>query len=158
MFTLCVFSCLCVGVSGCVVLVHDCAPFQPQRSPPCRRTVYLDHAGATLYSAQQVRQHADFLCAGMLGNPHSQSRVCKRTQQLVEETRHRVSSFLVGTECSSEYRLIFTSGATAALKLVGECFAWTPFSRFMHLQMLHNSALGIREFCAHPQFSPPPPW
>lgn len=45
-----------------------------------------------------------------------------------------------------EYKCIFTSGATAALKLVGETFPWSSQSTFMYTMENHNSVLGIREY------------
>jgi len=45
-----------------------------------------------------------------------------------------------------EYKCIFTSGATAALKLVGEAFPWNCSSSFMYTMENHNSVLGIREY------------
>jgi hypothetical protein len=45
-----------------------------------------------------------------------------------------------------DYKCIFTSGATAALKLVGECFPWSRDSCYMYTMENHNSVLGIREY------------
>jgi len=45
-----------------------------------------------------------------------------------------------------EYKCIFTSGATAALKLVGECFPWSRESYYVYTMENHNSVLGIREY------------
>lgn len=45
-----------------------------------------------------------------------------------------------------EYKCIFTSGATAALKLVGEAFPWSRESCFVYTMENHNSVLGIREY------------
>lgn len=42
--------------------------------------------------------------------------------------------------------MVFTSGATAALKTVGEQFPWRPGGTFVHARASHNSALGIREY------------
>jgi hypothetical protein len=45
-----------------------------------------------------------------------------------------------------EYKCIFTSGATAALKLVGETFPWSTNSIYSYTMENHNSVLGIREY------------
>ncbi|AAG10824.1 Similar to molybdopterin cofactor sulfurase [Arabidopsis thaliana] len=45
-----------------------------------------------------------------------------------------------------DYSCLFTSGATAALKLVGETFPWTQDSNFLYTMENHNSVLGIREY------------
>lgn len=47
----------------------------------------------------------------------------------------------------SEYSVIFTSGATAALHLLSETFPWSKGSRLTYLEQSHNSVLGIRELC-----------
>jgi hypothetical protein len=52
-----------------------------------------------------------------------------------------------------EYKCIFTSGATAALKLVGECFPWSRESCYMYTMENHNSVLGIREYPTTKRFS-----
>ncbi|RYR33414.1 hypothetical protein Ahy_A10g047999 isoform B [Arachis hypogaea] len=44
-----------------------------------------------------------------------------------------------------DYKCIFTFGATAALKLVGEAFPWSCDSTFMYTMENHNSVLGIRD-------------
>lgn len=50
---------------------------------------------------------------------------------------------------SEEYEVVFTSGATASLHLVGETFPWTKNSNFYYLRENHNSVLGIREIALH---------
>lgn len=47
---------------------------------------------------------------------------------------------------AKEYKCIFTSGATAALKMIGEAFPWTSQSCFMYTMENHNSVVGIREY------------
>ena len=100
--------------------------------------VYLDHAGATLYSASQVRHMHDLLCAGVHGNPHSSD------DGHIDAVRARVLRHFGTTP--EDYSVVFTSGATAALKLVGECFQWSPRGAMCHLVDNHTSALGIRHY------------
>ena len=45
--------------------------------------------------------------------------------------------------------MVFTSGATASLHLIGETFPWTKKSNFYYLRENHNSVLGIREIALH---------
>lgn len=45
-----------------------------------------------------------------------------------------------------EWKVVFTSGATASLKLVGEQFPWSPEGVFVHARDSHNSVLGVREY------------
>lgn len=46
----------------------------------------------------------------------------------------------------SGWSCVFTSGATAALKAVGEQFPWCRGGAFVHARASHNSVLGIREY------------
>ena len=105
---------------------------------------YLDHAGATLQGEGQVRAAMLESCSDVFANPHSQSAASIRTRRAMEEARALVLAH-VGAD-PAKYRVIFTSGATAALKLLGECFPWGPGSEFCHTLDNHNSALGIREY------------
>lgn len=45
-----------------------------------------------------------------------------------------------------EYLCVFTSGATSALKLVGETLPWSAESEYWYTLENHNSVLGIREY------------
>ncbi|KAK2972002.1 hypothetical protein RJ640_005022 [Escallonia rubra] len=116
-------------------------------------TVYLDHAGATLYSELQMEAIFKDLTANVYGNPRilatinecdSQSDSSSATCNIVEEARQQVLNFCNASP--EEYKCIFTSGATAALKLVGEAFPWSSQSSFMYTMENHNSVLGIREY------------
>jgi molybdenum cofactor sulfurtransferase len=46
----------------------------------------------------------------------------------------------------SDYDVVFTSGSTSALKLVAECFPWSPTSSLVYPYNSHTSVLGMREF------------
>ncbi|KAL0306127.1 UNVERIFIED_CONTAM: Molybdenum cofactor sulfurase [Sesamum radiatum] len=106
--------------------------------------VYLDHAGATLYSESQMEDVFKDLNSTLYGNPHSQSNCSLTTGDIVGEARRQTLSFFNASP--GEYKCIFTSGATAALKLVGETFPWSSQSTFMYTMENHNSVLGIREY------------
>ncbi|XP_059661845.1 molybdenum cofactor sulfurase isoform X2 [Cornus florida] len=105
--------------------------------------VYLDHAGATLYSELQMEAIFKDLTSNVYGNPHSQSDSSLATSEIVREARQQVLNFCNASP--KDYKCIFTSGATAALKLVGEAFPWSNQSCFMYSMENHNSVLGIRE-------------
>lgn len=107
-------------------------------------TVYLDHAGATLYSETQMEAVFKDLNATVYGNPHSQSSCSLASEDIVGKARQQVLNFFNASP--REYSCIFTSGATAALKLVGETFPWSSNSSFMYSVENHNSVLGIREY------------
>lgn len=107
----------------------------------------------------------------MYGNPHSHNP----SSQLSTNTTNYVREMILehfGT-CLSSYDVIFTSGCTAALKMVGEMFPWTSrsdtqeqvlyinhdtstnevpvdssASLFCYLDDNHTSVVGIREIAA----------
>ncbi|ETW08603.1 hypothetical protein H310_01147 [Aphanomyces invadans] len=107
--------------------------------------VYLDHAGATIYGSHQVEQHATLLKQNLFGNPHSSSAVSsQRTTEEIDSARRDVAAFFHAS--LEEYDVVFTSGATAGLKLVGESFPFTRQSSFAYSVNAHNSVLGIRSF------------
>ncbi|XP_078166867.1 molybdenum cofactor sulfurase (LOS5) (ABA3) isoform X1 [Carex rostrata] len=106
--------------------------------------VYLDHAGATLYSEKQMEEVTKDLLSNVYGNPHSQNDSSLATSDLISEARQQVLRYFKASP--KEYKCIFTSGATGALKLVGEFFPWSKESHFMYTLENHNSVLGIREY------------
>ncbi|GLU17991.1 hypothetical protein SLE2022_343150 [Rubroshorea leprosula] len=107
-------------------------------------TVYLDHAGATLYSELQMEAIFKDLTGYVYGNPHSQSESSSATSDIIREARQQVLDYCNASP--KDYKCIFTSGATAALKLVGENFPWSCQSSYMYTMENHNSVLGIREY------------
>ncbi|PWA45494.1 molybdenum cofactor sulfurase [Artemisia annua] len=107
-------------------------------------SVYLDHGGATLYSELQMDAIFKDLTSNVYANPHSQSSSSLATSDIVEDARLQVLN--ICNASPKEYKCIFTSGATAALKLVGEAFPWSSQSTFMYTIENHNSVLGIREY------------
>ena len=86
--------------------------------PHVEGLTYLDHAASTLYSKSQVDAVSRELTSTLVANPHSGGR----SSELVAETRSSVLGFLGAS--SDEYTLVFTAGATASLRLVGECWPW----------------------------------
>ncbi|KAJ0975831.1 hypothetical protein J5N97_017796 [Dioscorea zingiberensis] len=105
---------------------------------------YLDHAGAALYSESQIEAVAKDLTSNVLGNPHSQSDCSMATSDMITAARQQVLDYFNASP--KDYTCIFTSGATAALKLVGEGFPWNRESCYMYTMENHNSVLGIREY------------
>lgn len=123
------------------------ALYHPQHNP--NGVVYLDHAGATLFARSQLaRCHAMLQEAGVLGNPHSKGPVASSTADQVEEVRALVLQHFNASP--EEWTVVFTAGATAALKLAAEAFPWQGGTRRRksHLIYAHNShtsVLGMRE-------------
>ncbi|XP_077244486.1 molybdenum cofactor sulfurase (LOS5) (ABA3) isoform X3 [Tasmannia lanceolata] len=106
--------------------------------------VYLDHAGATLYSESQMESVIKDLTRSVYGNPHSQSDSGSATSDIIAAARQQVLEYCKASP--KNYKCIFTSGATAALKMVGEAFPWSRESCYMYTMENHNSVLGIREY------------
>ncbi len=102
--------------------------------------VYADHAGAGLHSDAQAMQAARLANATLVCNPHSSAA----TSRALDDVAARVLCFF-GADPKT-YSLIWTSGATAALKLVGENFGWSAESSFAYHSSSHNSVVGIREY------------
>ncbi|KAL1773355.1 molybdenum cofactor sulfurase [Sigmodon hispidus] len=115
-------------------------------------TVYLDHAGATLFPQSQLTSFTKDLMENVYGNPHSQNITSKLTHDTVEQVRYRILTHFHTTP--EDYIVIFTSGSTAALRLVAEAFPWvsqTPEnsgSHFCYLTDNHTSVVGMRMVAA----------
>ncbi|CAL8284479.1 unnamed protein product [Arctogadus glacialis] len=109
---------------------------------------YLDHAGATLYPESAVREFCLDISKNVYGNPHSHNPSSRLTHDTVDRVRYRILQHFNTTP--EEYSVIFTSGSTAALKLVSEAFPWSaptatePGSLFCYLTDNHTSVVGIR--------------
>ena len=112
-----------------------------------QRHVYLDYTGGSLHADTQIRQHADLLCRGVYGNPHSGSLTSSEMTDLVEQTRRSVLAWF--NAAPGEYTAVFTPNATGALKHVGESYPFAAGGRYLLTFDNHNSVNGIREFaCA----------
>lgn len=110
---------------------------------------YLDHMGATLYSESQIKAVQEDLLSNVYGNPHSLSTCSRYCTDVVDQVRYRVLQHYNADP--DEYSVVFTSGATAALKLVAESFMWDEDGQtgtFAYLQDNHTSVLGMRELAA----------
>lgn len=103
-----------------------------------QRLHYLDHAGAALYSEQQIRDSYGRLLENLYCNPHTN----ELTERQVDEVREKVLSFF--NTNSSDYQVVFTRGATEALKILAETFDFQTTGHFMYLRNCHNSVLGMR--------------
>jgi len=106
--------------------------------------VYLDFTGGGLYSEKQVQDHLDLLRNQVFGNPHSTNPSSQAMTGLVNSARKTVLEFFHADP--AEYVCIFTQNASGALKLVGEAYPFTPYSRYLLTFDNHNSVNGIREF------------
>ena len=109
-----------------------------------RGQVYLDYTGGSLAAESQLQKHFDLMRTEVMGNPHSASPASVKMTEHVERTRRMILSYFNAP--ASDYILVFTQNASAALKLVGESFPFAPGSRFLLTFDNHNSVNGIREF------------
>ncbi|XP_010281005.1 PREDICTED: molybdenum cofactor sulfurase-like, partial [Phaethon lepturus] len=113
---------------------------------------YLDHAGSALFPESLLKAFTDDLRNNIYGNPHSQNISSKLTYDTIEHVRYRILQHFHTT--AEDYTIIFTSGCTAALKLVAEVFPWIPegtkqpSSRFCYLTDSHTSVVGMRGITA----------
>jgi hypothetical protein len=102
--------------------------------------VYLDAAGSALYTISQIKECYELLEKNSFVNPHSVPDGFQKSQRL-EKVRERVLEFFGASK--ENYDVVFTSGATAGLKLIGDNFLWTNNSGLIYLTDCHTSALGI---------------
>ncbi len=98
--------------------------------------MYLDHAGTTLYSKTHIQCYQDDLFTNLYGNPHSQNPSSVRSTETMEQVRTMILDHF-GTD-ASHYDVIFTSGCTRSMQLVGESFPWASNSQ------LRNKILPVQ--------------
>ncbi|XP_064078454.1 molybdenum cofactor sulfurase-like [Macrobrachium nipponense] len=140
----------------------------------CKDQHYLDHAAATLYSESQIKSITAELQGNLFGNPHSRHTPSDTATQIIESVRQRIFEHF-NTTCE-EYDVIFTSGATDAIRLVAQNFDWNctydisrkgkkgrepgppqhvpsdphqPRGAFVYQRENHTSVLGIRDYANH---------
>ncbi|KRZ17977.1 Molybdenum cofactor sulfurase [Trichinella zimbabwensis] len=136
------------------------------------KAAYLDCAGAAEFHEQQFDQFINDMRKNHYGNPHSGHASGMLTASRIAEVRERILKHF-GTD-SNQHCVVFTSSCTAALKLVGECFAYSSCAecltkrgilslnncrtvgkieeckgggcRFVYLFDNHTSVIGMREY------------
>ncbi|GKT36732.1 Molybdenum cofactor sulfurase [Aduncisulcus paluster] len=109
--------------------------------------VYLDYTGSGLYTKSQIDSCDKMLKSNLYCNAHSRAPCSLRTEKEIDAARKMVLEFFNTT--SSEYSVIFTSGTTQGLKMIGEYFPWSEKSAFVYTTHNHNSVLGVRKYAQH---------
>lgn len=113
-------------------------------------TVYLDYAASPPLLTSTIGAFHKAACATLYANPHSRSPASEATTLSIDTVRHQLLIQLLGldsVQAASEWDVIFTSGATAAAKLLAQHFDWRPRDgAFAYLaNATHTSVVGIRE-------------
>lgn len=107
-------------------------------------SVYLDHAGTTLYPKSLVVSFASEMTNSLLGNPHSASPSSQLSTSRIEDTRLRALQFFNANP--ADFDLVFVANATAAIKLVAEALRAAPGGfDYVYHQSSHTSLVGVRE-------------
>ena len=113
--------------------------------PQLRDPVYLDAAGAPPYPASLVQRIASDLSTHLYSNPHSRSPSSLATAARIDAVRFRVMRDIFALKDPENWDLVFTSGATASLKLVGDSFDWVNGDLHYLLDSAHTSLVGLRD-------------
>src|SRR5579871_1633084 len=107
-------------------------------------TVYLDHAGTTLYAKSLIERFSVDMISNLYGNPHSAHSASQHTSRRIEDARLRLLKLFNADP--DDFDLVFVANATAGIKLVMDAFRdhkdgfWYGFHRDSH-----TSLVGVRE-------------
>lgn len=104
---------------------------------------YLDFTGGNLHPKSLLEDHFNLLQNSIMGNPHSTNPSSQMSTKLVEGARQKTLDFFN----AEDYYCIFTSNASGALKIVGECYPFEDDGHYLMTSDNHNSVNGIREYC-----------
>ncbi|CUG85415.1 aminotransferase, putative [Bodo saltans] len=122
----------------------DVLKYRRAELPELATISYLDYMGSGLAPKAVRCSSTSLMC-----NPHSLHSLGHAASVEVRAARHQTEMFF---EAAEEYDLVFTSGCTSSLHLVGSLI---PFGSsgcvFMH-PLAHNSLLGVREFVSSDRY------
>ncbi|RPA82468.1 PLP-dependent transferase [Ascobolus immersus RN42] len=111
--------------------------------PHMKGSIYLDHAGTTIYSRTLIDTYHSSLSTNLYGNPHSSNPSSALSSKAIAKTRKQVLAFFNADP--EEYDIVFTSNATQALKLVADGFAGHQGGWDYRLHWdAHTSLVGVR--------------
>ncbi|KAK4105521.1 PLP-dependent transferase [Parathielavia hyrcaniae] len=118
--------------------------FRDEEYPMLDGSIYLDHAGTTLYSRSLMGRFAKDMTANLFGNPHSASASSQLSTARIEDIRLRLLRFF-GAD-PAEFDLVFVANTTAGIKLVAEALRAGPDSfDYAYHRASHTSLVGVRE-------------
>ncbi|KAH6685296.1 MOSC N-terminal beta barrel domain-containing protein [Plectosphaerella plurivora] len=118
--------------------------FREVEYPMLSGSVYLDHAGTTLYSKSLMDRFSKDMMSNLLANPHSGSSPSQYTTSKIEDVRLRLLTLFNADP--DEFDLVFVANTTAAVKLVMEAFRGMPGGFwYAYHQACHTSLVGVRE-------------
>eukprot|EP00928_Gymnodinium_smaydae_P039574 TRINITY_DN27000_c0_g1_i1.p1 TRINITY_DN27000_c0_g1~~TRINITY_DN27000_c0_g1_i1.p1 ORF type:complete len:1002 (+),score=218.11 TRINITY_DN27000_c0_g1_i1:169-3006(+) len=120
--------------------VANMEAYREENLPQLGSCAYMDYAGAALYTSAQVDAASTLMRENLMVNPHTS----REAEEGISLARERVLA-LFGVD-SSTHSVIFTSGATDALRMVGERFPWRVGGMFAYSDESHTSVLGLREY------------
>lgn len=107
-------------------------------------SVYLDHAGTTLYPKSLIDHFASEMTASLLGNPHSVSPASQLSTLRIQDARLRALQLFNADP--ADFDLVFVANATAGIKLVAEAFRAAPTGfDYVYHQSSHTSLVGLRQ-------------
>ncbi|RMX73066.1 hypothetical protein D0869_13980 [Hortaea werneckii] len=122
--------------------------FRDIEYPQLKGKTYLDHGGTTLYAKSLIEDFSADMIGNLYGNPHSASTPSALAGHRVDSIRERALRFFNADP--EEFDLVFVANATAAIKMVIDCFkdhaaaSNTPVWYGYHRDA-HTSLVGIRE-------------
>ncbi|CAG8945753.1 unnamed protein product [Penicillium salamii] len=116
-----------------------------QEYPNLNKTIYLDHAGTTIYAKSLITAFSRDMNSSLFGNPHSMSVSSQLSTRRTEEVRTRVLQFFNASP--EEFDVVFVANATAAIKLVADSFRDCDSRGFWYGYHVdsHTSVVGVRE-------------
>lgn len=108
-------------------------------------TCYLDYAASPPVPLSILHSLSTAVSKDLYSNPHSRSYSSVLTTNAIDRIRDQVLEEMFGLSGPSrqDWDVVFTSGATAALKLVGDSYGWEG-ARYRYLKESHTSLVGVR--------------
>jgi len=109
---------------------------------------YLDTSASPPTPTSLISQITTKLTSQLYTNPHSTSYSGTRTAEEIDRVREKVMLDLFGVKGEEGWDLVFTSGTTAGIKLVGECFFGKEAEgrEYVYLDQAHTSLVGVRGY------------